>query len=254
MRIKASISKGFNLARSSMNVVLLLFVVGAIWSSLNAYFGPTFEQEQVAPENLGLALGIAAAGLVYMLVQVYLQGGLMGYAQASIKNGRATMADLTASGKKYFGKLLGLGILIALIVVVLIAIASMFVLLPEAVRVVAIIIALFIAAVAIAFSFLIFLAPYAIVNEGLGVRASLKRSMALVKANMGEILLMLLSIVAISIVAGLILGGLAALISLALPGERAQAIVVGILGSAVNAFLGVLVTTAFTNYYLEVSK
>ncbi len=255
MRVKASISKGFSIARSSLNVVLLLFVVGAVWSTLNAVYGPALENEQANPENVGLALALASAGFIYMLVQVYLQGGLMGYAQSAVKNGSASMGDFTAAGKKFFGKLLLLGLLIAVIVVVLIAIASLIVLLlPEAVRIVGIIAALFIAAVAIAFSFLIFLSPYAIVNDGLGVRASMSRSMALVKANMGEIVLMLLAIVLVAVLAGVILGGIAAVISLVLTGVRAQAVVVGVLGSAVNAFIGVLVTGAFTNYYLEITR
>ena len=253
MKIKESIAKGFKVSKNSMNVVLVLFVFGAIWNVINVALTPQLATAQNAPAPVASA-GVIGAGLVFMLLSVFIQGGSLGFIRDLVKTGKAEFSSFTASGGKYYLKLFLLGLLVAAIVGVLILLAAVAVaVLAKAANVVGIILALLLASLGIYFALLILLAPYAIVVDGSGVMASVKHSIKLVKQNILTVLAIVGLLILIGFGIGIVMGALFALIRLGIPGTASD-YVFGILGSFVNAYLGVVVTGSFMNLYLSVSN
>lgn len=252
MYIKESVSKGFSVAVKNMNLVLLLFVVGAIWNVLNVLLT---QQTPINAENPNIqaSISIVAVGAVFMLVSIFMQGGSMGYVLNFIKTGQANFADFKANGKKFYSKILVLGLLVALIIGVLVIIAALAaVLLQKTAEVVGIVIALVAAAAAVYVAIMVFLSPYVIIVKNAGPMAAIKESRQLVVKNIWPVLGVASLLVLIGFGAGFVLGLLFGVASLALKGLTSQ-ILFGILSSFINAFLGVAVTGSFMKLYLSLT-
>lgn len=252
MRVKGCISKGFSVASKSMNIVLILCVVGAVWNVLNVFLAP--QTGATETPNIGSAVGIIVVGVVFMFVSVFLQAGAMGYVRELIKTGKADFGVFTSSGSKFYGKILLLGVIVALVLGVFILVAALAVgLLQQTAQAVGVAIALVAGAAAIYFALMIFLAPYAVIVKNVGPVAAIKESMALVKKNIASVLVTALLLVVIGFGIGFLLGVVFGLLSLGLQGSAPQ-ILFGVLSAFVNAFLGVVVSGAFMKLYLEVSN
>lgn len=251
MGVGAAISKGFSVMKQSFNLVLVLFVFGAIWNVVSVFLGP---QDPTVVPDVATTVRVIAIGALFVLASIYVQAGSLGFIAAKIKQGKATFAEFTAAGGKFYLRVLLLGLLIALIAGVLILLATLAVsLMQGALSVVGVIVALLLAALGIYLALMFFLAPYAIVADDQKTMAAIKKSMALVKKNILKVLGILLILVAIGFGIGIVLGILFAALSASIPGNTSQ-IIFGVVSSFVNAVLGVVVTGSFMALYLALSQ
>lgn len=254
MGIGASLKKGFGTAAQSVPVIFVMFVIGFIFNVINIY---------IAPQNaLGAAPGgpaqaptpaVLAAGFVFMLVTVYMQGASLGYIRDKFKDSSAKLSNFFAAGAKNYVKILLLSILVALIIGFFVLIAALLVsLLGPKAQVVSVILALLTASVGIYVLILFFLAPYIMIADNKGVIAALKESAHLVRQNILKVIGIAVTLVALGFSVGLILGVLIAAISVAIKGIAAQ-LIFGFLSSIVNAYLGFLVSASFMALYYGLS-
>ena len=250
MVVGTVIKKGFKVATESMNLVLVLFVFGAVWSVLNVFLAPQLQTPGGAPPAVAIVLGI-----LFVLVSFFMQAGSLGYVRDKLKLGKAEFSSFTASGSKYYIPFLLLSLFIALVVgVFIIAAATIAALLANVMSVLGLVLAVIVAAIGVYAAILMLLAPYFIVVGGQGVIASVKSSISLVRKNLLKLLGITLILVVIGFLTGVVLGLFFALLSAVLKQPPAAQIIFAVLSSLVNAFLGVMVTGSFMTFYLETSN
>jgi len=253
MGIGEAISKGFAVCKKSLGLIILLFIFGAIFNLLNIFLGP---QSAVAPGDTppppSPALMVVSG--VFVLLTIYFQGGSMAYVRDSLKTGSAALPNFLAGAGKYYVKLLLLGLIIAAVVGATILLAAVVAGLLGAISsYIAVPVTILLAALGVYFVVLLFLAPYAVIADEQTVGGAIKTSIKLVKKNILTLLGISLLMVVIGFGIGLVLGGLLAGVSIVLKAPMATQVVFALLSGLVNAFLGVLVTASFMNFYLSVS-
>ncbi|MGH7198405.1 MAG: hypothetical protein ACREH5_06680 [Candidatus Omnitrophota bacterium] len=253
MGIGESVKKGFAVAGQSMNLVLTLFVFGAVWNLINVTLAPQVGATPEAAPAAGVSAVMIAAGIIFILLSFYVQAGSLGYVSEKLKTGQAALPAFFASGARYYVRLLLLGLLVAAIVGTFILAAGLLIaLLAGALNILGIILGSIVAAIGIYFVILMFLAPYYIVAGDGKVIPSIKNSIGMVRKHLLTVLGIAIILILIGFGLGILLGVVFALLSVALKGAVSQ-IVFAVLSSFVNAFLGVLVTGSFMNFYLKAS-
>ena len=246
MSIKESLGKGFKVTGQSMNLVLILFVFGAVWNVLNVFLAPKTQNPQ-----LSASAGLIILAVVFGLVSIYLQAGSLGFILNNLKTGGRDLSSFMQSGGKFYARLLVLGLIVAAVAGVLVLVAALL-MAATAGNVVAIVVTVAIAATGIYFAILIFLAPYIIVADDQKVMVSVRQSIALVKKNLLKVLGLAVLLILIGFGVGLLLGVLFAALSAVMKGTAPQ-IVFAVLSSFVNSYLGVLVSASFMAFYLALS-
>ena len=249
MSIGESIKKGFGIAKSSLSLVLLLFVFGFIFNMVNVTLAPK-TPDAGAPSPLLIVLGV-----VFIFLSIFFQAGSMGYVRDRIKAGTATLSNFTSSGRKYYLRLLVLGIVVSFIIGVFVLLAALAVaFLKDKLAVVGVVLAILSAALGIYFLVMLFLSPYAAVADDKKVKESIRLSMKLVKKNILPLLGMTALLILIGFAIGLVLGAALAGLSYVVKQEMISQTIFALLSSLVNAYLGVVVTAAFMNFYLALPE
>lgn len=248
MSIFGCIGKGFSIAKSSMPLVLAVFVFGFVWSLINLPF--------INPDGTSQASTISAVlGLVFIFISIYVQSGSLGYVHTVAKQGSSGFGAFTEAAAKYYLRILGLGLIVGLVMLIFIVLGVLgFVAGGDQTQPspVGVALAVILAIIATLILLFFFLAPYAVVVDGKGVVAALKSSMDLVKRNFLKVLGVGVILVAVGFGVGFLLGLLMGAVTNAVPGRPGQ-IVGGLLSSVINAYLGVLTTGAFMALYLSSS-
>ena len=253
MGIGESVKKGFGAAKKSMSLVTLLFVFGFIFNLVTVFLGPKPPAPGAQPVPPSPILIVA--GVLFIFLSIFLQAGSMGYIRELIKTGSAKMSSFSASGGKYYVRLLLLGIVVSLIIGIFVLLAALgYTFLKESMAPLGIAIAIFFGALGIYFVIMFFLSPYAAVVDEQGVGASLKLSMKLVKKNILTLLGLSAVLIVIGFGIGLVLGALMAGLTYLVKQETASQVVFAFFSSAVNAYLGIVVTAAFMNFYLSLTN
>ena len=265
MKVLEAIKKGFGVAGKNIPLVLVLFVFNLIWNMINVAImpqgaipvpgvaGAAATPPEVPPQTAMMALGVS---LLFILISIFMQGGALGYVRDYIKEGKAKLASFVSYGLKYYLRLLGLGILIILLVLVIALLAALIVaatapLNNVVVTVIAAVIAIAIGLVGIYFVLLLVLSPYSLVCEDAGIIASMKQSMKTVGKSFWKVLLLLAVLVLIAIGIGFLIGIATGLLTVALPVKAGQ-IVIGVVNSLFNGYLGIVMMAAFMAYYMAI--
>ena len=249
MAVTASIRKGFGIARQSMAIVAFLSLFGFVWGFLNIYYAPQIQAQAKTPD-IKISMLMMAATLIFVVVNVFLQAGTLGYVRDKLKQGKADLSAFVGAGSKYYLRFFVVGPVIMLIAMAFIIVATVaFALLKNP----GLIIAIPAALIGIYFLLLMFFAPYIIVVHEEKSIASIKKSIGVVKKNLLGVLGVLAIMVAIGFVAGLLTGLVLGLLNVAAPGLFSQ-VVTAALSGFLNAFLGVFVAASFMNFYLEISN
>ncbi|MCG3175276.1 MAG: hypothetical protein MOGMAGMI_00198 [Candidatus Omnitrophica bacterium] len=249
MTVVESIKKGFSVAAQSLDLVLVLFVFGAGWNVMNLLLSQRFQNPDVAQSVMLIALA-----LIFILVSVYMQAGSMGYVRDRVKAGQASLGSFASAGGHFYLRFLAVGAVVAVTAGIFVLIAALVMgFLGQSLPVVAIPIAVVAFLAGLYFIIMMFLAPYIVVCKEEKAIPAIKQSMDFVKRNILPILGLALILTAAGFVLGVALGALFALITLVVQGTISQ-ILFATLSSAVNAFLGVVVSGAFMAFYLGRSQ
>lgn len=253
MGIVESVKKGFSVAAQSMGLVFALFAFGAVWNVINVVLAPPVAGATETAPALGASAAMIAAGIAFILFSFYVQAGSLGYVNQKMKTGEAGLPVFFATGAKYYLRIFLLGLLIAAIVGAFILIAGLLIaLLAGSLNILGIILGAIVAATGIYFVILMFLAPYFIVAGDGKVIASVKNSINLVRKHLLTVLGIAIILILIGFGLGILLGVVFALLNLGVKGMASQ-MIFAILSSFINAFVGVIVTGSFMNFYLKVS-
>jgi hypothetical protein len=251
MGVIEAIKKGFGVASKNLGLVLILFVFNLIWNLASIPFvGPA------ATARPDLAAVAVIISIVFILMSIFVQSGSLGMVRDYIKQGKMALNKFAEYGAKYYLRLFGLGLLIVLIIAVIGLIAALIVfatapLNNTVVTVIAAIIAIGIGVIGVYYILLLMLSPYAIVCDEMGVIASMKKSLAMVRKAFWKVLLLLVLLILISMGLGFIIGLLTGFASVALP-VVAGRILTGIVSSIFNGYLGIVMMASFTAFYLTV--
>lgn len=250
MGIGSALKKGLSVMAASLPVVLITFVVGFAFNLLNLAIQPPGPQTANTPPTPPQVI----AGVVFILVTVFLQAGSMTYVREKLLQGKATVALFFQGGGKYYVKILLLSLIIAVVIgVFAVAAAIAGGLLAPTNRVAAIVAIALISIVGLYALILLFFAPYIAIHEPKGVIASLGESTRVVRANFLPILLLSLILVAAGFAIGMGVGVLVGLLTRVVPQEVAR-ILFALFSSVVNAFLGLFVTASFMSFYFNKSS
>lgn len=251
MGVIEAIRKGFGVATKNLGLVLILFIFNLIWNMASIPFvGPA---ATARPDLAALAVIIS---IVFILLSIFVQSGSLALVRDYAKEGKMKLGDFAKYGSKYYLRLFGLGILIVLIIgiVGLVAALIVFATTPlnnTLVTIIAAIIAITIGVIGIYYILLLMLSPYSIVCEEMGVIEAMKRSIGLVRKNIGKVLLLLVLLILISMGLGFIIGLLTGFASVAMP-LAAGRIFTGIVSSIFNGYLGIVMMASFTLFYFAV--
>lgn len=265
MGIVDAIKKGFGVASKNLSLILVLFVFNLIWNMVNIVLmpagavpapgaEPAATPPAIPPE---VAIMSLVASIIFIIVSVFMQGGSLGVVKDYIKEGKMKLGSFASYGLKYYLRLLGLGILIILLVVIIALIAALIIaatapLNNAAVTVVASVIAIVIGIVGIYFVLLLVMAPYSLVCDDTGIITAMKKSMGTVRKAFWRVFLLLILLVLIAIGIGVLIGILTGLLTVAMPAKAGQ-VVIGIVNSLFNGYLGIVMMAAFMSYYLALS-
>jgi len=254
MGVMEAIKKGFSVATKNLGLVLVLFVFNAIWNLVSIPFMPK-PGETPTPQATGMAVIFS---VLFILISIFVQGGALGTVKDYIKEGKAALGKFASYGLKYYLKLLVLGILIVLIIAVVGLVAALIVaatvpLNNAVVTVIAAIIAIALGAVGLYYILLLILSPYTLVCDDSGVFDAMKKSLRVVRKALGRIILLLVLLVLISLGIGFIVGFAAGLIAIALPVTVGQ-VIIGLVNSAFNGYLGIVLMASFMAIYLALSE
>lgn len=250
MGIGESIQKGFGIAKKSGSLIILLFVFSAVFNLMNVFLAPANQDPNTPPSPV-----MIAAGVVFLFLSIYFQSGSMGYVRDLLKTGSATLANFKATAGKYYLRLLCLGIVVSLVIGVFMLVAALALgFLRGNLAPLGVVLAIFFGALGIYFVVLFFLSPYAAVVDEKKVGESIKLSMKLVKKNILFLLGLVLLLVLIGFGIGLLLGAILAGVSFLIKAEMVTQIIFALLSSAVNSYLGVVVTGAFMSFYLSLPE
>lgn len=250
-----AIKKGFGVAAKGMGLVAVLFAFNLIGNLASLPFTPA----PGAAATPQLAAPLLIVSFIFIIISIFIQGGSLGLVRDAMKEGKMKLAAMPQYGAKYFVRLLVLGILILLLVVIVALVAGLLIALTTPlnnpiVTGIAIVIAAVIAIMALLYFFIPFiLSPYAVVCDDVGAIEALKKSIAVGRKPFPKVfalLLLVVVVVLISLGVGFLIGLVVGLISAVIPAGAGRILML-VVSSAVNSYLGVVVTAAFMTYYLS---
>lgn len=259
-----SIKKGFVVATKNPALIMVLFIFNLIWNMINVAIMPApaatapgaTTPPAVPPETALLTFMITIA---FVLVSIFMQGGSLGLVRDYVKGNKMSLGKFASYGLKYYLRLLGVGIIIILLIVIAALIAGLIIaavapLNNVVATVIATLIAIAIGLVGIYLVIRLVMSPYALVCDEAGVIDAMKHSMDVVRRKyFWKVLLLLVLIVLIAIGIGVLVGIVTGLITVAMPPKAGQ-VVIGIVNSLFNGYLGIVMMAAFLSYYLTLQE
>lgn len=257
MKVIDAIKNGFDIATKSLtSVVLVVFVFNLVWNLITIPFTPATLPADGVPPPMSPVLALLS--IVFVLLSIFIQGGLLSSVKDIIKEGKAQLDKFVDYGKKFYLRLLGFAAVIGLAIAVTAIVATLIAASAApsgnvALIAITAIIALAIGALAIYLVILLSFSPYTLVAEDSSFFDAMKKSIAFVKENLLKVIGLGLLLMLVALGAGLIVGVVFALLGVVIPGRIVQ-IISGIVSSGINSYLSVVMTAAIMSYYLASSQ
>ncbi|MFA5499599.1 MAG: hypothetical protein WC404_00795 [Candidatus Omnitrophota bacterium] len=259
-----SIKKGFVVATKNPALIMVLFIFNLIWNMINVAIMPApaatapgaTTPPAVPPETALLTFMITIA---FVLVSIFMQGGSLGLVRDYVKGNKMSLGKFASYGLKYYLRLLGVGIIIILLIVIAALIAGLIIaavapLNNVVATVIATLIAIAVGLFGIYLVIRLVMSPYALVCDEAGVMDAMKHSMNVVRRKyFWKVLLLLVLIVLIAIGIGVLVGIVTGLVTVAMPPKAGQ-VVIGVVNSLFNGYLGIVMMAAFLSYYLTLQE
>jgi hypothetical protein len=259
MGVIGAIGKGFKVTTKSMSIVFVLFLFNVIGSVASLPFASVAPGAAVTPQ---LTAGALIFSLAFILISIFIQGGTLGCIRDVVKEGKMKLVAMLQYGLKYYLRLLGIGVLIVLIIAIVALVAGLLIAVTAplnnpVITIIAVVLAI---AIAIAIGLLLFipltLSPYALVCDELGVVDSMRKALDTAKKPFTRTLFLLLLIallVFIALIVGFVIGFLVGLLTAFLPPAIGRGVMM-VVTSALNGYLGVVITASFMVFYLGLAK
>lgn len=252
MGIFEAVKRGFVAASKGLSLVLILFAFNLIWNLASMPFA-----QAGAAATPQITASAVILSIVFILVSIFVQGGSLGLVRDYIKEGKMKLGSFASYGLKYYLRLFVLGFFIILIIGILGLLAALIIaattpLNNTALTVIAAIIAIVIGAVGLYCVLLLVMAPYSLICNETGAVASMKKSIEVVRKAIGKVLLLLVILILISLGIGFLLGFLTGLVTAPMPVKIGQ-IIIGVVNSAFNGYLGIVMMASFMAMYLALA-
>jgi len=250
MGIFEAIKKGFGVSLKALPLVVVLFVFNLIWNLINIPLTPA-PGTTPTPQATMIAF---IASVIFILTSIFVQSGSLALVRDQLKQGAMKLGSFASYGSKFYVRLFLINLLLILIIFVAALIAGVTVAAAGAVKnavltVAATVIAVIVGLIAIYYLLLLAMSPYVLVCEELGAVESLKRSFRVVKRSLLKVLGLIIVVLLITLGIGLLAGFLSGAATAFLPARVGQ-VIVAIVSSAVNGYLGIVMMGAFIAYYL----
>lgn len=258
MGIMEAIKKGFGIATKNFGLVLVLIGFNLIANLISIPLARIVAPAATPPATIPPpAPGAIVFSVIFILVSIFFQGGSLGLVRDAVKQGSMKLASILSYGAKYYLRLLFLGLLIVLIIAIAGIVAALLVaatapLNNTAITVVASMVAIVIGAIALYFILLLMLSPYALVCDETGVIAAMKKSIGTARRVLGKVLLLLVMVILISLGLGFVVGLLTGALTIAMPAQASQ-VMIAVVNSIFNGYLGVVMMAVFMVFYLSVA-
>lgn len=254
MGVIEAIRKGFGVAAKSMSLIAVLFVFNLAGNLATLPFTP-------APGAAALpqaAMPLLLISLVFIVLSIFVQGGSLGLVRDVIKEGKMKLGVMLGYGTRYFVRLLTLGVIILLFTVIVALVSGLLIAITAPLNnavITAIVVAAVIAVVLVAalYFFIPFiLSPYAVVCDDLGAIDALKKGIAVGRRPFVKVFTLLALVILLVLIAlgvGFLVGLVIGLVSALLPAGAARMLML-VVSSVVNSYLGIVATASFMVYYL----
>ncbi|MFH1995920.1 MAG: hypothetical protein ABIJ27_02855 [Candidatus Omnitrophota bacterium] len=252
MGVIEAIKKGFGIASKMLLLIAVLFVFNAVWNIGSLPFSRPAGGAAPAFSPAAFVFSV-----IFILASIFVQGGTLGLVRDNIKAGTLKLADFLGYGLKYYLKLLALGALIALLVIVVALLATLMIALTAplnniAITVLAVLVAIIIGGFGLYLVVLLMMAPYALVCDEAKVIDAMKKSITFVRKNVVKVLGLLVLLILISFGISFVIVLLAGLVTMALPAAVGQ-IIIGLISSAVNSYLGIVMIGSLMSFFLALT-
>jgi len=254
MKVFEAIGKGFKLTQQNLTIVVLFFLFSTIWNLISMPF--VGNPQNPAEFKFNPMLIILGAG--FILINVFFQGGILGTLKnGATSGGKTSLANFAQYGKKFYVRILGLGALLVFIFLAIgLTVAIIFSISVAVnnliVNIIAISLAGIVSIAAMYYLFLLFISPYSLVVDDVGIVKSLKNSIRFMKKYLWKVGALLTLLVLIAFGIGLLVGIVAGILAFAIKGAAFQT-ATGILSSAVNSYTTILISAAVITYYCALS-
>ena len=255
----SAIKKGFEVAGKNWGLLVILFLLNLFSGTIG---GPLKALEE--DTSIGIILMGVLTVIFFLLLSVFIQAGLLGCIREAIKSGQSGIGNMVELGKKYFLRLLGLTLLVGLVVMVLAMFSgSGLILLRGAaggifLKSAGMFISILFVIAAICAAIALFYSPYILVADESQIVESMRKSIDFIRRflakALGTALLVVLLIIAASIVLAVLLVPLAALTGSTEDPSRLFQLIGNILGSGLNAYLGIVGMAAFMSLYMGLTS
>ncbi len=253
------IKKGFEVAGKNWGLIVVLFLLNIFSGTIG---GPLKTLEEDA--SIGVILVGVLTVIFFLLLSVFIQAGLLGCIREAIKSGQRGIGNMVESGKKYFLRLLGLTLLVGFVVTVLAMFSGVGLILLRGaaggilLRSAGMFISILFVIAAVCAAIALFYSPYILVTDESQIIESMRKSIDFIRRflakALGTALLVLLLVIAASIVLAILLIPLAALTGSTEAPSRLFQVIGSILGSGLNAYLGIVGMAAFMSLYMGLTS
>ncbi|MCX5686823.1 MAG: hypothetical protein NTW09_05145 [Candidatus Omnitrophica bacterium] len=256
--ILTAIKRGFGVAAKNLGLVLILIVFNMIGSLVSMPFA-VMPGQTPTPQMTASALIFS---VIFILISIFFQGASLALVRDYVKAGVAKLSSFVSYGAKYYLRLFGLSLLIILIIGIAALVAGLLVAATAPLNnAIVTNIAIGAAVVIVSIVGLLYfvpltLSPYSLICGELGVIAAMKDSLAVAKKPFSRVLWLLLLFVLLILIAlgiGLVIGFVVGLLTAVMPAAAGR-VVMAVVTSCINGYLGIVMTGSFMIFYLGLKE
>lgn len=241
-----SIKKAFMLSVGAVKLFVIMAIFNIILNVVNLAVMPVSPNAEIDPKK---TLAILGTGLVFFLLTVLLQGGIVAYIRDLVKTGSANLKSFAGNCGKYFLRMMVLVIITLLIVLGwgLLFFGVLPLLTPSLKLLFVILGTILIVGLVI----LLILPAYALVGSELGAVAAIRRGVSIAFSNFLQVLVILIVLLligaAIMFMASFITG------ILTIPFKEAGRHIAAVVLAIASAIVTLVANTAYMDFYLKKS-
>ncbi len=239
-----SIGKAFVLSLKAVKIFCVIIAFNIVVNVINIMIIPAPVDAEM---DLAKSLTVIGIGLLFFLLAVFVQGGVIAYIRDLVKSGSASLAPFVANCGKYFMRMLGIVLLTMLIVLGWgILLFGILPLLLPAIKTALLILGII---VLIGFMILLILPGYALIASDLGAVAALKKGVSVATANFLKMVVILVILIIVGIVVMFLASFITGLLSIAL--KQVVSYIAAVVMAISSGIVTLLADIAYMDFYLK---